>query len=74
MTSVNILANWVTITFSQTLGTAMGDRLATTGGLDYIGTAGIFGLGLAGLLLLYVVPDIDRVILFWMAFILTRPP
>ncbi len=64
---------WLTITFSQTLGTALGDWLADTGGLGYIGAAGIFAAGLLILLLFYYRTQISRVLLFWAAFILTRP-
>jgi uncharacterized membrane-anchored protein len=64
---------WITITLSQTLGTALGDWLADTGGLGYIGAAGVFAVGLALLVALYLKTDISRVALFWAAFILTRP-
>ncbi|BCI72990.1 membrane protein (plasmid) [Sphingomonas paucimobilis] len=64
---------WLTITFSQTLGTALGDWLADTGGLGYLGAALVFAGGLAVLTLLYLRTSVDRVILFWAAFILTRP-
>ncbi len=64
---------WITITFSQTLGTALGDWLADTGGLGYIGAAGIFAAALAVVALLYFRTSVSRTILFWSAFILTRP-
>ena len=64
---------WITITLSQTLGTALGDWLADTGGLGYIGAAGVFAVGLSLLVALYLMTDISRVALFWAAFILTRP-
>ncbi len=64
---------WITITLSQTLGTALGDWLADTGGLGYIGAAGVFAIGLALLVILYFTTNISRVALFWAAFILTRP-
>ena len=64
---------WITITFSQTLGTALGDWTADTGNLGYIGAAGIFAGLLAVLALLYYLTNASRVILFWAAFILTRP-
>ena len=64
---------WVTITFSQTLGTALGDWTADTGGLGYGGAAIIFGAMLAVIAALYLWAAIDRVLLFWAAFILTRP-
>lgn len=64
---------WLTITFSQTLGTALGDWTADTADLGYVGAAGIFG----GILMLvaaaYYFTGVSRTILFWVAFILTRP-
>lgn len=63
---------WITITFSQTLGTALGDWVAD-GSLGYSGAALIFGALLGLLALLYFTTTISRVILFWAAFILTRP-
>jgi uncharacterized membrane-anchored protein len=64
---------WVTIMFSQTLGTALGDWTADTAGLGYRGGALLFG----GLLLLvaaaYYWTNISRTVLFWAAFVLTRP-
>jgi len=62
---------WITITFSQTLGTALGDWIAD--GLGYSGGALIFGAGLAVLAILYFTTRANRVFLFWAAFILTRP-
>jgi uncharacterized membrane-anchored protein len=64
---------WITITFSQTLGTALGDWAADTGGLGYGGGALAFGAGLAILAALYFWTRVSRVFLFWAAFILTRP-
>ncbi len=64
---------WLTITFAQTLGTALGDWLADTGGLGYGGAALVFGAMLAVLAALYYRTTISRVLLFWSAFILTRP-
>lgn len=64
---------WATITFSQTLGTALGDWAADTGGLGYEGGALLFGLGLAGIAALYIWTSTSRVALFWAAFVLTRP-
>ena len=64
---------WITITFSQTLGTALGDWLADTGGLGYEGGALVFGAGLAVVAALYYWTSVSRVALFWVAFILTRP-
>ncbi len=63
---------WVTITFSQTLGTALGDW-AADGALGYLGGALVFGAGLLVLGGLYVWTRVSRVFLFWTAFILTRP-
>ncbi|MDZ4112929.1 MULTISPECIES: hypothetical protein [Caulobacteraceae] len=64
---------WVTITFSQTLGTALGDWTADTKGLGYIGAALVFGAMLAVVAGLYYRTQMSRVLLFWAAFILTRP-
>ena len=64
---------WITITLSQTLGTALGDWLADTGGMGYIGAALVFGGALAVVAGLYFWTSINRVALFWVAFILTRP-
>jgi uncharacterized membrane-anchored protein len=64
---------WVTITFSQTLGTALGDWMADTSGLGYAGAAAVFGTGLVVLAILYYTTRVSRVGLFWAAFILTRP-
>lgn len=64
---------WVTITFSQTLGTALGDWTADSTGLGYDGGALVFGAGLVLLAALYYWTTISRVFLFWAAFILTRP-
>jgi uncharacterized membrane-anchored protein len=63
---------WATITFSQTLGTALGDWAADSG-LGYGGGALLFGAALAVVALLYLRTQISRVVLFWAAFILTRP-
>jgi uncharacterized membrane-anchored protein len=64
---------WVTILFSQTLGTALGDWMADTNGLGYEGGALVFGAGLVVLAGLYFWTDVSRTFLFWGAFILTRP-
>ena len=64
---------WAAITLSQTLGTALGDWLADTGGFGYEGGALVFGAGLAVLAVLYYWTKVSRVTLFWAAFILTRP-
>ena len=63
---------WITITFSQTLGTALGDWIADAG-LGYSGGALVFGAGLVVLAILYFSTRVSRVFLFWAAFILTRP-
>src|SRR5436189_147309 len=64
---------WVTIMFSQTLGTALGDWVADTNEMGYAGAAAVFGGLLLLSALLYYLTSISRVILFWAAFILTRP-
>lgn len=64
---------WGAITFSQTLGTALGDWIADTGDIGYRGGALIFTAGLAVVAALYFWTRVSRVTLFWAAFILTRP-
>jgi uncharacterized membrane-anchored protein len=64
---------WAAITFSQTLGTALGDWAADTGGLGYGDGALVFAAGLAVIVAAYWFTNISRVLLFWLAFILTRP-
>jgi uncharacterized membrane-anchored protein len=64
---------WTAITFSQTLGTALGDWIADTGGLGYEGGAFVFAGGLAVIGGLYLWTNVSGVLLFWSAFILTRP-
>lgn len=64
---------WLTITFSQTLGTALGDWMADSTGLGYEGGAVVFGLAIAVVAALYYWTSVSRVLLFWVAFILTRP-
>ena len=64
---------WVTIMFSQTLGTALGDWTADTAGLGYLGAAIIFGGLLAAIAATYYFTHVSRTLLFWAAFILTRP-
>ncbi|CAM3196669.1 Membrane-anchored protein [Sphingomonas antarctica] len=63
---------WLTITFSQTLGTALGDWVADSS-LGYGGAAMIFGAALAVTAALYFWTRVSHVMLFWAAFILTRP-
>src|SRR5476649_405293 len=77
--SVNTVASpkiemfyWVAILFSQTLGTALGDWMADTG-LGYEGGALVFGAGLAVVAAAYFFSNVSRTLLFWSAFILTRP-
>ena len=64
---------WVAITFSQTLGTALGDWTADSTGLGYKGGALVFAAGLAAVAAAYFWTNASRVLLFWAAFILTRP-
>jgi uncharacterized membrane-anchored protein len=64
---------WVTIMFSQTLGTALGDWTAGSAGLGYTGAAVVFGALLALVVVLYYWTSVSRTLLFWAAFILTRP-
>jgi uncharacterized membrane-anchored protein len=64
---------WAAITFSQTLGTALGDWMADDAGVGFLGGALIFGAALAVVAALYFWTKISRVALFWTAFILTRP-
>ena len=64
---------WVTIMFSQTLGTALGDWTADTAGLGYLGAAIIFGGLLAAIVVAYRFTKSSRTLLFWAAFIITRP-
>lgn len=78
--SVNVISTpraetfyWVSILFSQTLGTALGDWMADTNGLGYEGGALVFSAGLAAIAVAYFCTGISRTALFWCAFILTRP-
>lgn len=64
---------WLTIMFSQTLGTALGDWTADSVGLGYGGAAIVFGAILALFVILYYATSLSRTALFWAAFILTRP-
>lgn len=64
---------WVTIMFSQTLGTALGDWTADTAGLGYEGAALIFGALLVAIAAAYYRSKISHTLLFWLAFVLTRP-
>ena len=64
---------WVTIMFSQTLGTALGDWMADSTGLGYAGGALVFATGLAVVTAAYFWTNVSRTVLFWVAFVLTRP-
>jgi uncharacterized membrane-anchored protein len=64
---------WVAILFSQTLGTALGDWMADTNGLGYEGGALVFAVALAAIAGAYFYTNLSRTLLFWSAFILTRP-
>ncbi|WP_020167326.1 MULTISPECIES: COG4705 family protein [Methylotenera] len=64
---------WVTILFSQTLGTALGDWTADSAGLGYVGAATIFATLLLIVAALYFWTKISKTLLFWSAFVLTRP-
>ena len=64
---------WVTIMFSQTLGTALGDWTADSAGLGYLGSAAVFGGLLALVVAAYYLTKLSHTLLFWTAFVLTRP-
>ena len=64
---------WVTIMFSQTLGTALGDWTADTAGLGYLGAALIFGGLLVAIICAHYFTSLSKTLLFWAAFIITRP-
>ncbi len=64
---------WGTIMFSQTLGTALGDWTADKTGLGYQGAAVVFAIGLAVVAGAYYWTKVSHTILFWAAFVLTRP-
>lgn len=64
---------WVAILFSNTLGTALGDYLADDSGLGFLGGALFIGTVIAAIALLYKVTKVNRILLFWLAFVLTRP-
>ncbi|MGH8498033.1 MAG: hypothetical protein ACRERV_04380 [Methylococcales bacterium] len=64
---------WVTIMFSQTLGTALGDWTADTAGLGYPGAAAVFGALLILVADAYFWTSVSHTFLFWAAFVLTRP-
>lgn len=64
---------WITILFSQTLGTALGDWMADSTGLGYGGGAMVFAAGIAIVAAAYLWTNLSRTMLFWIAFVLTRP-
>ena len=64
---------WIAILFSNTLGTALGDFLADSSGLGFLGGALLIGSLIALTALAYWLTKINRVLLFWIAFVLTRP-
>ena len=64
---------WTAIMFSQTLGTALGDWMADTNDMGYLWGSLIFSAGLAVIAVAYYLTSINRTLLFWSAFILTRP-
>jgi uncharacterized membrane-anchored protein len=64
---------WITIMFSQTLGTALGDWTAGTAGLGYVGGAIVFSVLLGVVCTAYYWTNLSRTLLFWAAFVLTRP-
>jgi uncharacterized membrane-anchored protein len=64
---------WITVMLSQTLGTALGDWMADTTGLGYEGGAIVFAIGLGIVAAAYFYTRVSRTLLFWAAFILTRP-
>lgn len=64
---------WLTITFSQTLGTALGDWASDSAGLGYTGGMVLFMSLIALMAILYVFTSVNRTVLFWSTFVLTRP-
>ncbi|MGY3911244.1 COG4705 family protein [Aeromonas piscicola] len=64
---------WITIMFSQTLGTALGDWTADNAGFGYAGSSVVFGGILLAIVATYFLTNISRTFLFWAAFIITRP-
>jgi uncharacterized membrane-anchored protein len=64
---------WLTIMFSQTLGTALGDWTADTASLGYLAAAYIFSAFLAVIVAAYYYTKLSRTLLFWLAFVVTRP-
>jgi len=64
---------WVTILFSNTLGTALGDFLSDDSGLGFFGSWLLITAALTVIFIVYYFTPVSRVLLFWMAFVLTRP-
>ena len=64
---------WMTVMFSQTLGTALGDWFSDTAGFGYLGSAVVFGVALLAVWFLHLRTQVSKTALFWAAFILTRP-
>ncbi len=64
---------WIAILFSNTLGTALGDFLADDSGLGFLGGAALIGAVIVLVALASLLSSINRVLLFWLAFVLTRP-
>ena len=64
---------WIAILVSNTLGTALGDYLADDSGLGFLGGASLIGSTIAAIAILYRFTNVNRILLFWFAFILTRP-
>ncbi|PKH24211.1 hypothetical protein BI292_13405 [Pseudomonas sp. 43NM1] len=64
---------WFAILFSNTLGTALGDFLADDSGLGFMGGALLIGSAIAAIVVLYYTTKVSRLLLFWVAFVLTRP-
>ena len=64
---------WTAVLFSNTLGTALGDYLADSSGLGFLGGALLIGGLLSLVLLIYYFTQFNRITLFWIAFVLTRP-
>jgi uncharacterized membrane-anchored protein len=64
---------WIAILFSNTLGTALGDYLADDSGLGFLGSAALIGSLLALIVIASFITTLNRVLLFWVAFVLTRP-
>jgi uncharacterized membrane-anchored protein len=64
---------WAAIMFSQTLGTALGDWMADSTGLGYNGSATLIAIALAVVAGLHYRTNVSRPLVFWVAFVLTRP-